>query len=99
MRKTTKEMIEVMQAFDEGKLCEYCKKGFNTWRPATSPTWNWDTKNYRIKKEPRELWFVKSGGDSYWLCESKKEVICLAKYDKRDKLKVIHVREILDEEN
>lgn len=51
--KTTKEMIEVMQAFDEGKQIQLlCDDGI--WRDTNKPCWGWDEINYRIKPEPKE---------------------------------------------
>lgn len=52
MKKTIKEMIEVMRAFDEGKQIQLlCVDG--SWRD-TNPCWNWSEFNYRIKPEPKE---------------------------------------------
>jgi hypothetical protein len=52
---TTKEMIEVMQAYEKGEEIERrladCE---DIWVPATSPYWNWDNFEYRVKpKEPK----------------------------------------------
>lgn len=47
--KTTKEMIEVMQAYDEGKLIEVCSD--NVWHPLGvfgAPDWSWGRYDYRI---------------------------------------------------
>ena len=47
---TTKEMIEVMQAYDRGEEIEKCLVDCeDRWVPATSPSWNWGQTNYRIK--------------------------------------------------
>lgn len=45
--KTTKEMIEVMQAYDRGEQIE-C---FNdrTWKCVKNPVWDWLHTNYRVK--------------------------------------------------
>ena len=52
---TTKEMIEVMQAYERGEEIEMrladCE---DRWVPAISPLWDWEKLEYRIKlKEPK----------------------------------------------
>lgn len=48
--KTTKEMIEVMQAFDDGTTIEFSNDN-NGWLVATeTPGWNWRFSDYRIKQ-------------------------------------------------
>ena len=53
---TTKEMIEVMQAYERGEEIEMrladCE---DRWAPAISPYWNWARISYRIK--PKETKF------------------------------------------
>ncbi len=58
--KSTKEMIEVMQHFENGGEAQYYSPTFG-WSVASSPTWNWETTDFRkvgtpIKKEL--LWEV-----------------------------------------
>ena len=50
--KTTKEMIEVMQAYDRGEQIE-C---FNTmkWKDVKNPVWDWLNNNYRVK--PKKIY-------------------------------------------
>jgi hypothetical protein len=60
--KTTKEMIEVMQAFEDGKGVE--AKGRNVgWVLASNPIWDWRTFDYRIKPEPKVIY-----ANEYDLC-------------------------------
>ena len=48
------DMIEVMQAFKDGKKIE-SKIVFGTvWYEENSPTWNWDKYDYRIKSKEKE---------------------------------------------
>ena len=49
--KTTKEMIEVMAAFDEGKEIEWRFAIYdNNWADVTTPPeWNWGMYDYRVK--------------------------------------------------
>lgn len=50
MAMTTKEMIEVMQAFETGKPIESTRRndGRGHWGPILHPSWDWDTFDYRI---------------------------------------------------
>lgn len=50
--KTTKEMIEVMRAYDEGEKIEAIKYGYrdSTWF-VCEPDWNWFDYDYRVKKD------------------------------------------------
>ena len=50
--KTTKEMIEVMKAFEEGKKIEFAIRNSNSWSIADSPSWNWWCNDYRVKADP-----------------------------------------------
>lgn len=50
---TTKEMIEVMQAFKDGKEIELSDSGENNWKLDIFPVWDWYLYKYRIKPEPQ----------------------------------------------
>ena len=50
--KTTKEMIEVMQHFDNGGEIEYAYYlSENIWTSTNCPNWDWSNTNYRIKQK------------------------------------------------
>lgn len=50
------EMIEVMQAYRDGAKIETKIKGATgVWAEAAHPLWEWFSKDYRVKKEPRTL--------------------------------------------
>lgn len=51
--KTTKEMIEVMQAFEEGGELQCYEPELKEWIGCT-PVWDWLHYDYRIKPEPKE---------------------------------------------
>ena len=58
--KTTKEMIEVMQAYDRGEQIEACicilgepKK----WFDCKNPAWSWAKNDYRVKPKTRYVPF------------------------------------------
>lgn len=53
--KTTKEKIEVMKAYEEGKVIE-CRSsglGWKEWILPQEPAWNWAECDYRVKEEPK----------------------------------------------
>ena len=67
-----KEMIKVMQHFENGGRVEYKEKKKNDyWTPVTSPSWDWAFHEYRIK-EPKqkvtiEKWLLKdNNGDFFY---------------------------------
>lgn len=50
---TTKEMIDVMQAFVDGKKIEVkCKWDTETDWHSCEPKWDWYASDYRVKPEP-----------------------------------------------
>jgi hypothetical protein len=50
---TTKEMIEIMQAFEDGKKIEARCGG--EWCRITSPFWNWYEWDYRVMPESTSI--------------------------------------------
>lgn len=56
MYPTTKEMIEVMQAYERGEQIEYRYKDAERWfsplHPSFEPVWNWAEFEYRVKIQP-----------------------------------------------
>jgi len=53
----TKEKIEVMQAFEDGRAIferPLCHGG--VWKRCEYPSWNWGNHEYKVKEEPREIW-------------------------------------------
>lgn len=52
---TTKEMITVMQAYDDGKKIERCHNNEHIWRQVEHPTWDWSDFSYRVKPEPKYM--------------------------------------------
>ena len=54
---TPKEIINVVQAFEEGKEIEYLGKHTNNkWRTVETPGWNFDLFDYRVKQKEKELY-------------------------------------------
>ena len=54
--KTTKEMIEVMQAYERGEKIE-CFNDEEQWRDVNKPIWDWLHNDYRVKPKPKYVQF------------------------------------------
>lgn len=52
---TTEEMIEVLQAYKEGKKIEMFVKTMGKWVEVKVPLWNFYDCVYRVKKNPTRL--------------------------------------------
>lgn len=50
--KTTKEMIEVMQAYLRGEKIEY-RCGYKDWLECRIPIWDWNNLDYRVKPKTK----------------------------------------------
>ncbi|WP_181020392.1 hypothetical protein [Campylobacter hyointestinalis] len=50
---TTREMIEVMEAFERGEVIEAEIRGTGMYEECVTPDWNWDYMIYRIKPKKR----------------------------------------------
>ena len=48
--KTTKKMIEVMQAYESGEQIEIMNK-FGEWKYVKNPVWDWLHNDYRVKNK------------------------------------------------
>ena len=54
--KTTKEIIEVMQAYDRGEQVQLLNIDGN-WEDIKSPTWSWGLRDYRVKPKKKYIPF------------------------------------------
>ena len=54
--KTTKEMIEVMQAYLDGEKIEY-RYGRTDWLECRIPIWDWGLRDYRVKPKKKYIPF------------------------------------------
>ena len=54
--KTTKEMIDVMQAYDRGEQVQLLNIDGN-WEDKENPAWNWAKCDYRVKPKTRYVPF------------------------------------------
>lgn len=55
--KTTKEMIEVMQAYDRGEKIELFNYDYGQWKDVDNPVWDWLHNNYRVKPKTKYVPF------------------------------------------
>ena len=60
-----KEMIKVMQHYENGGEVEYTDKddGYTSWKDCPNPIWDWFELDYRIKEQKQKVTIEK------WLCE------------------------------
>jgi len=54
---TPKEIIDVVQAFEEGKEIEFKPKNKSySWETINEPAWSFDIHDYRVKQKEKELY-------------------------------------------
>ena len=90
-----KEKIKVMDHFGNGGEVEYTETGFNKWRIANDPSWNWYDYKYRIK-EPKqkvtiEKWLMQSTIDNEYRIFETSLVDTVVKFEK---VKLIETYEV-----
>jgi len=74
---TTKEKIEIMQAFEDGKKVECTKRDDDNWLPIVvdNPRWEWGDSDYRVKAEPLECWVNVLEGEICSTCNNERHVV------------------------
>jgi hypothetical protein len=69
-----KEMIKVMQHYENGGEVECVDKGNDNWEIVTKPLWNFDDFEYRIKEQKQkvtiEKWLLKDDEDNYYVVQT-----------------------------
>ena len=70
--KTTKEMIEVMQAYERGEKIEALYN--DVWVDIDMPEWSWGLRDYRVKQEQK---FVPFDTAEEFLAAQRKHGCCL----------------------
>lgn len=97
--KTIQEMIEVMQAFNEGKSIQFKANTGIFWHDITNPKWDWISYDYRVvikpKTRPMTLeeiieWRKKSNGVIFWYGSTLKEITTVKKIipEEKDKFPI-----------
>ena len=97
-REETQKMIEVMQAYVDGKQIQLQSRSddpCNWWSPGHSsgPQWDWDRCAYRVQPEPREWWLACLPA-GVAMCPDQETAVnkcCLGRFP------LVHVREVLAE--
>lgn len=75
---TTKEKIEVMQAYADGKGIQHSWKNKGSWIDVVNePIWDWEAFDYRIKPEPTYIPYNNASEvKKYkWVRDKKTEVL------------------------
>ena len=88
-----KEMIKVMEHYDNGGEVESTIRGKLFWDKATAPCWDWTQFDYRIKEQKQkvtiEKWLVKNSNNEYFIREAEPKHLL---YD--NKIKLIETYEV-----
>ena len=71
--KKTKEYMEVMQAFIDGKEIEFAKQDEGQWKQASTPLWDFTSYLYRIKPSEPEDVNTEELFEVIYYCEIMKE--------------------------
>ena len=92
---TLREKIEVMEAFERGEEIEVAYRGYDIWSSMSTPSWNFEDRNYRIKPKLKqvvvlETWLC-SYGREYYTHEATAEYI---KAFKHSRIKLLLTREV-----
>ena len=89
-----KEMIKVMQHYDNGGEVEFVERGYDDWETTDAPLWDWYNFDYRIK-EPKqkvtiEKWLCRDNNGGYIILEASN----VDKYKHHEKIKLIESYEM-----
>ena len=81
-----KEMIKVMQHYENGGEVECTDVGGEWWRVLDDPQWNWDGYDYRIKEQKQkvtiEKWLIKDVNSSEYLIMESSDIETYKHYEK-----------------
>ena len=94
-----KEMIKVMQYYEDGGEVESSRKHTQRWICTNSPYWDWDTYEYRIKQQKQkvtiEKWLLKHiDSGEHFIMESSDVDLTFKYSPKWRKLKLIETYEV-----
>lgn len=94
---TSDEIIEVVQAHKDGKQIECRSRSLmseGSWRITATPAWEFPNYDYRVKREPREVWIGVSKEHGYGPVYDSREMAWLTSPLTEG---VIRFREVLDD--
>ena len=100
-----KEMIKVMQHYDDGGEIEFSENDFKVVLGEANEkddgdmSWNWDTYKYRIKTQKTkvtiEKWLLKDvGSGEYFIMDSSDINLTLQEIEKWKKVKLLDTYEV-----
>ena len=92
-----KEMIKVMQHYENGGEVEASYKNKQDWLGVGSPSWDWDKFDYRIKgqKVTIEKWLLEDTSSGEYLIMESSDVDLYLKYAlKWKKVKLLKTYEV-----
>ena len=69
---TLREKIEVMETFERGEEIEMAYRGYDIWSSMSTPSWNFEDRNYRIKPKPKQTVTIEK-----WLCRDVDEFLVI----------------------
>ncbi len=90
----TKEAIKVMQAFVDGKPCEWRCRGLTIWKEIGTPSWDFVKNEYRIKPEPKDIGVNEYAGWNGLGCITEAQALVTA--DAGVIRKAVHYREVVE---
>ena len=62
---TLREKIDCMEAFERGGEIEEAYRCYDIWSSISTPSWNFEDRNYRIKPKQKQ-----TVTDEKWLCSN-----------------------------
>ena len=73
---TLREKIQTMEAFERGEEIEMAYRGYDIWSSMSTPSWNFEDRNYRIKPKPKQVVVIEK-----WLCQHDAVYIVVSSSD------------------
>ena len=93
---TLREKIETMQAFERGEEIEEAYRGYDIWSSVSTPSWNFEDRNYRIKPKKQvvviEKWLI-STSNGYIVRELSETAVNML-YEAKEKIKLLDTYEV-----
>lgn len=93
-RENAKKLLPIITAFADGKVIEW-KNSDGVWVVADSPGFSYNPNNYRIKREPKEIWVNEYSDGSRGLYADA--ALALAYTGSSATRKAVRYREVLED--
>ena len=92
--QSIESMIEVLQAYIDGKSIQVKGLGIENWETISSLSWRFDVFEYRVSPVPREFWINEYGSSKRRIHNSQESADEAADTSRTG---CLHLREVLDE--